>query len=324
MVARSPLLRSAMAAAALFLAAALAPTARAVDGVIEINQTRAAAGGVTPSDAPGWPVTIDSPGSYRLTGNLTLPDGSTTAIEVTAGSVSIDLNEFEIACSGSCGGPGAGIEASSRFGSITVANGRIIDMGTTGIDLPGDGNQIIRIRVVGFSTFAGVSLGSNCRITDSDLGNGLRGGTIGDRCLVRGTTGGPTDGTGLKGGGHVTVVDSTFNDNDGNGLDLGADASVVNVTAIGNDFRGIMVGARSTVEGSRANSNGLVGIQVGTDGTVLSNAASSNGAQGLSAGSGSGYGSNVFNLNNGGNASPQVSGGIEIGTNVCGGDTICP
>src|SRR5581483_7661707 len=48
--------------------------ARAVDGVIEINHARALAGGVTASDLPGYPITIDQSGSYRLTGNLTAKD----------------------------------------------------------------------------------------------------------------------------------------------------------------------------------------------------------------------------------------------------------
>jgi hypothetical protein len=59
--------------AALLLAATLVPLpGAAVDGVIEINQSRALAGGVTPGDAPGFPVTISARGSYRLTGNLDL------------------------------------------------------------------------------------------------------------------------------------------------------------------------------------------------------------------------------------------------------------
>ena len=45
---------------------------------------------------------------------------------------------------------------------------------------------------------------------------------------------------------------------------------------------------------------------------------------GLAADSLTGYKDNQFNSNNGGNTNPQVSGGIEIGTNVCGGDTTCP
>ena len=68
----------------------------AVDGVILIDQNKAMAGNVTLGDTPGFPVTISLPGSYRLSGNLTVPDANTTAIEVTAGGVSIDLNGFGI------------------------------------------------------------------------------------------------------------------------------------------------------------------------------------------------------------------------------------
>jgi hypothetical protein len=51
-------------------------TAFAVDGVVLIDQTRALAGNVTPGDAPGFPVTLSLPGSYRLSGNLTAPAGT--------------------------------------------------------------------------------------------------------------------------------------------------------------------------------------------------------------------------------------------------------
>jgi hypothetical protein len=81
--------------------------AHAVDGTIEINQTAALRGGITTSDAAGFPVTIDAPGSYRLTGNLTVPNQNTDAIVVDADDVTIDLGGFTIrgaaACSGSTG-----------------------------------------------------------------------------------------------------------------------------------------------------------------------------------------------------------------------------
>ena len=53
----------------------------AVDGVVLIDQNHALAGNVTPGDTPGFPVTISQPGSYRLTGNLIVPDANTTAIQ---------------------------------------------------------------------------------------------------------------------------------------------------------------------------------------------------------------------------------------------------
>jgi hypothetical protein len=78
------------------LLATLANNLHAVDGVVLIDQNHAIAGNVTPSDAPGFPVTLSQPGSYRLSGNLTVPDGNTTAIQITSDHVSLDMNGFSI------------------------------------------------------------------------------------------------------------------------------------------------------------------------------------------------------------------------------------
>ena len=51
----------------------------AASGPILIDQNRALAGGITPGDEPGFPVTISKPGSYRFSGNLTLPDTTVTS-----------------------------------------------------------------------------------------------------------------------------------------------------------------------------------------------------------------------------------------------------
>ena len=77
----------------------LASSAWAADGVVLINQSKAEAGNVTPGDAPGFPVTISESGSYRLSGNLTVPDANTTAISTTRNVVlhmTLDLNGFAI------------------------------------------------------------------------------------------------------------------------------------------------------------------------------------------------------------------------------------
>jgi hypothetical protein len=123
--------------------------AEAVDGVTEINQAKALAGGVTPSDGPGFPVLIlDTAGSFRLTSNLVVPDADTTAIRVSSFSgpveVTIDLNGFSIigpvecervdtetVCSAS--GTGSGIDVGSMGVALTVTNGTIRGMGNHGI-----------------------------------------------------------------------------------------------------------------------------------------------------------------------------------------------
>ena len=86
------------------LAIVTAREVRAVDGVIEINQARAIAGGVTPGDTPGFPVTISAAGSYRLTGNLTVPALNTTAISITANYVTLDLGGFLVSGPNTCFG----------------------------------------------------------------------------------------------------------------------------------------------------------------------------------------------------------------------------
>ena len=59
------------------------------------DQAKALAGGVTPGDAPGFPVQINKPGSYKLTSNLDVPL-HVQAIQVAAPGVTIDLNGFVV------------------------------------------------------------------------------------------------------------------------------------------------------------------------------------------------------------------------------------
>lgn len=105
---------------------AMAPLmAMAVDGVVLIDQNKALAGGVTPGDGAGYPVTITQPGSYRLSGNLTLPPGS-DGIVITVPNVTIDLNGFTVV--GSAGGsPGAGIRYTGPLPAtgLAIGNGSI-------------------------------------------------------------------------------------------------------------------------------------------------------------------------------------------------------
>lgn len=143
---------------ALAIVLAGVPTAHAVDGQILINQARAMAGSVTPGDAAGFPVTINQPGSYRLSSNLILPDANTNAIEITASNVTLDLNGFAIVgatvCTGfpvsSCAptGFGSGITTVDPLGlsGIAVHNGTVRGMGLRGIFLAGGGHLVERVR----------------------------------------------------------------------------------------------------------------------------------------------------------------------------------
>ena len=122
--------------AAWALTAALTLTLQAADGVIEINQAIVEANG-------GFPYVISEPGSYILTGNLTVPDENTSAIEVQARYVTLDLNGFAIIgpvqCTEENGsvtcspqGTGAGVLAPDAFPTV-VRNGSVRGMGFAGV-----------------------------------------------------------------------------------------------------------------------------------------------------------------------------------------------
>ena len=138
MIKQSRLLTYAVSA---FLLLLLTAPSWAADGTIQINQSKANAGGVTQGDSPGFPVTISKSGSYRLSGNLTVPDVNTTAVEITSGDVTLDLNGFAIIGPATCveficlSGSGKGVSGLSELSNVTVINGVVRGMGSHGVAL---------------------------------------------------------------------------------------------------------------------------------------------------------------------------------------------
>lgn len=140
-----PEMRHSLHRAFFFLFAAALP-ALATNGVIEINQAKALAGGVTAGDTPGFPVTLSANASYILTSDLDLTaeasPPNTHAVVVNAGYVTIDLNGFSIFGNTQCGPPhpvvcanpgtGNGIEVPSGS-TVRVHNGTIRNVGNHGV-----------------------------------------------------------------------------------------------------------------------------------------------------------------------------------------------
>jgi hypothetical protein len=180
------------------------------DGRIEINEARAAAGGVTPGDAPGFPVTLDAPGSYRLTSNLDLPDAVTTGISIQAPRVTLDLNGFAIrgpvACNGvtgsvtcSASGSGVGVDATGLLfplDSVEVRNGVVSGVGADGVRLDGG---VVRDLRVEHAAGNGVRVGDGSLVHDSAIRGvgGIGIATTGARASVRGNS------IGVAGGGSL-------------------------------------------------------------------------------------------------------------------------
>jgi hypothetical protein len=237
-----------------------------VDGVVLIDQKRAMQGGVSSEDAPGFPVTISQPGSYRLSGNLTVPDASTTGIEITANHVTLDLNGFAIigpnVCTGSpvtCtfSGGGVGIHAGSfQVGivapdGVRVVNGSVRGMGFHGVRLMGSGTVVEGVTTEN-NGGPGIVVGTGSVIDSSAISNG---GTTGIIALnVRGSIASENRGIGIfvrpggvasgnsssqNGGDGITTTKGTLRGNSatlnkGFGMSVTCPASVVGNVALDN------------------------------------------------------------------------------------------
>jgi hypothetical protein len=136
---------------------AFAPAALAADGTVLINQSTIT-NGLTGCPTGGHlPIVICQPGSYRLSGNVTVPDANTDAIHINADNVTLDLNGFAILGPATCTpftfplqcsttGTGTGI-LSINNNHIGVSNGAINGMGSAGIRFIGNGARIDGLRV---------------------------------------------------------------------------------------------------------------------------------------------------------------------------------
>lgn len=303
----SSLFRPLVVAAAATLALLTTGPVLGSDGVVEINQTRAEAGGVTPGDTPGFPVTIDTPGSYRLTSNLdvrgTAVPENTTGIEVTAVGVTIDLNGFAILGPVTCtannaypttlscsptGGSGTGIAGldltGATFQSTRVRNGSIVGMGGPGV---------IALEVADLSVH-------------SSGGIGIVANKVADSMAFR---------NGLTGINASHVVDSVVFENGEHGV------SGIGLAHRVYSFGNVETGIRANqVQSSSVWGNGK-GLEADL---LLDTTTNSNTGAGADLDADDAYGSSHFVFNNGGTGNPQVSGGVEIGSNFCDTDTTCP
>ncbi|MBN8505098.1 MAG: right-handed parallel beta-helix repeat-containing protein [Burkholderiales bacterium] len=141
-------------ATALSLASTLAHAqTRDGDGVVNLNQTNATAGGVHATDAPGFPISIGTSGTYRLTSNLVVPAGQ-HGIEVGPNlHVVIDLNGFQIVGPAVCSktqncanyqtGGTVGVYSASETTNVQVRNGRVRGFSRFAIDIDGKSTSIV-------------------------------------------------------------------------------------------------------------------------------------------------------------------------------------
>ncbi len=282
-------IRGVAAATAAVLALTIASPALAVDGVIEINQACATStGGCTAGDTDGvFPVVIAVSGSYRLTSNLDLPTGGgLSAIVISSSETTVDLNGFTISGANNCTSNMCTASSSTKHG----------------IDATGADAVSVKNGTVQLMDGTGISLGLSGHVIDVIVRqNGLGGIVASDRSVIANS--------------------STVLNDDGAGLVCGIACRVEGVVSSANrGGNGILTGVASIVSGSTVEANHGDGIAC-TNCNVIGNSVHSNTLWGLNL-STSGYSQNVIV----GNSSGNVTGSnhYELGTNLCGTNTICP
>jgi hypothetical protein len=240
--------------------AAISNILYAVDGVVLIDPSRVRNGSITPGDAPGFPVTVSQSGSYRLAGNLVIPDAQTTAIEITADNVTLDLSGFSIIGPNVCtpnptrctlSAQGVGIHAGSFSTGIVapngvrVMNGIVRGMGFHGVRLMGEGTAVERV------------------YTTNNGGPGIvvGGGSVIDSTAV------------LNGGAGIIgwVVRGSISANSSSaGIFIRPGGVAAGNTAYSNGSDGILM-TNGTVDGNTANNNVGFGISATCPGSIVGN-----------------------------------------------------
>jgi hypothetical protein len=315
------------------------------EGVIEINEARAAAGAITPGDTPGFPVTLSEAGSYRLTQNLAISGTTTTAIAIEADAVTLDLNGFALV--GPASGSGHGIQMTART-AVEIRGGTLRGFGGDGIredGASGVGHRVIGVRVRAMGG-DGIRLdGSGHLVADCvALGNGQTGIELAEASAVRTSVASENGVSGITIGAGGTVVASVAHDNGNVGIATRAGGTVSGNATFANASTGLSVHS-TTATDNAASYNGWVGIFALDGSSVSGNAAGYNDRDGILAAWGNtlrganavhengdyglrlttepalaGYGRNAATANTPG----DVSGGVEIAGNLCGSDTTCP
>lgn len=288
--------------------------AAAVDGVREINQTCAFQTGCFPGDAPGLPVTISAPGSYRLTSNVsfsaTLGPPSADIIAITADRVTLDLNGFELRCAfpltgNPCGrGIHDGIDATGS--GLRIKNGFISGMPSSGISASGSDVTVEGIHALDNGGRGIILSGRNGVVRDcTSASNGSDGIFNGGNTANEGTL---TEGNVVRENGRFGIT---------------ASGMVRNNVSSGNADDGITVG-QAVIEGNTVRGNGGDGIAASVSALVIDNVSVGNSGYGIGGVGDFSYHGNMISGNALGTVFVSSGVALDAGGNACNGGLVCP
>ena len=303
-----------------------APTMKSLDQVeprIAINATN------TPGEV-GYQHRVSQPGSYYLTGNLSVTEPA-GGIQVIAPGVTIDLNGFEMLRTA---GGGDGIVATAAAKGLQIRNGTVRGF-SVGISIPteatgfalrsltvrdcdgagvlalGRGGEVASVRAINNGPSYGILTGPGASIVDCVVSDnrGVAGILAGEASTLRGCS--AKDNTtqyGFAVGVGSTIVNCTASDNESAsgvsaGFLIGPGSTVSDCSAGANDTTnatrgpstgmGFDIGSRSQVRNCVAFENRGDGFRVAGRSLLRENVASGNGL-----GTGDGAGIHITGTDN--------------------------
>lgn len=223
------------------LGASLLAAAPASAQVI-ITQDSALAGGVTPGDSPGFPVSLSLTGSYKLGSNLSVDRGSNpidsiTAVEVDAANITLDLNGFSIIGGSPPQHPNGtvGVDLRSGVDGVTVKDGTITGFAEVGIVVRGKKELIVDNMIIVYSGTA--VYGSDAtviNIHNSILSNNFGNGIVCGICLVEGSNISNNRSSGIRAAAG-TILGNTIVGNYNEGVISTPNSDPKNIIGIGNN-----------------------------------------------------------------------------------------
>jgi hypothetical protein len=196
-------------AAAIVVFAALLTGEAAADGEILLTHAKALAGNVTPGDAPGYPISLTSPGTYQFAGAIH-PSPESIGINVASEDITIDMNGFRMH-----GSNAAYHGITGAVDNVTIKNGTIQSFKFDAIHGTGRFWIIENMRIVKNGR-DGVYCGLHSLIASSIISDNGGDGIQCTTGLVSGNHIAVNAGRGIQVGG--TVVGNHISNNGGYGI----------------------------------------------------------------------------------------------------------
>ncbi len=295
------------------------PVASTGKTLTEVEPRTAINAANTPGDAANVYV-ISQPGSYYLTGNITVPSGK-SGIYISVSNVTLDLNGFSI--SGNALGGGGSVQGIKGTGAdtqlnVTIRNGTVQRMGDTGIffsalrhtrieDITAQDNGRLGVWVGGWSVLNRVI----CHNNGTDTSHSGMFASYASRVHHCQFTYNRGEGLACY---NSTVTECVATTNGGIGISVDHGSHVSRCSSTDNTGQGFYGNVGCVIEACTSYSNAGRGIQLGNGGVITNCSVASNFNGGISTGDGSAI-SHCSVYSNYAFATPANGNGISVGNN---------